>query len=277
MKKYRYFILPAIVLAAASTHAALILQDSFSYNPGDLGQVNTGNVWSRTGTGDSIQVVNGSLSYSGIPASAGNRVQWGGDGRISRHDFTAVSSGSLYASFLYRMDNLGALSTTGGAVVGFINAANVSNPNARVYVRKDAADPTAFNFGVLERASAITWSTEKYQPGETYFLVMALDFIAGTNNDQAHLWINPTGSDLGSAVRPQSQLTASGGEDASLVSRFRLVQNPSGGSADLQSVDELRIGTTWAEVTPAIPEPAVIALIGAFGGGMLFVRRVFCS
>jgi len=269
------FLRLALLLAAFHGNASgtLIIQDSFNYPTGDLSIGTTGGIWSRTGSGDSIQIVTSTLSYPDYSDGSGNQVQWGGDGKITRTDFAAVSSGSIYASFLYRMDTLGSLTTAGGAVAGMVNAGNTANPNSRVYLRKDASDGTKFNFGVLEKNSAVSWSTSQMTVGVTYLIVFSLDFLPGATDDTARLWINPSVASFGAGSPPAADITASGGSDATTVNRFRLVQNPAGGSPDLQTFDELRIGTSWADVLPAvIPEPSS-ALLALLSAGLLLRRR----
>ena len=39
-------------------------------------------------------------------------------------------------------------------------------------------------------------------------------------------------------------------------------------------IDDLRVGTTWEDVTPAVPEPSTGLLIGAGFLGLVLVRRI---
>lgn len=256
-----------------AANAELIRYDGFDYSAGNLSRLNTGDAWSRTGTGDNIMVVDGNLSHSGLPDPTGKMIQWGGDGQFSGTSFTSRSSGNIYASFLFRMDTLTPLTTTGGGLASMVNAENVNNINARVYVRKDAVNANAMNFGIKERNAAISWDPAVYLTGTTHFLVFSLNMLPGSTDDVASLWVNPT---LGATTAPTAAVTSTGGTDAAKISRFRFIQNPSNGSAGLQSADELRIGTAWSDVTPigVVPEPAT-ALTLLIGGVLLGLIRRF--
>ena len=95
--------------------------------------------------------------------------------------------------------------------------------------------------------------------GETTFLVVKADFRSGS--DVFTLFLNPT---------PGAPEPASGVVKTSAVgtaSGFTLY------STGAFSIDELRLGTTYADVTPAIPEPTgIIALAGA-GASLLLLRK----
>jgi hypothetical protein len=93
-------------------------------------------------------------------------------------------------------------------------------------------------------------------------VVVRIDHLPG--NDNAYLFLNPT---LG--VEPNNASAAAtslGGFDYS----FDTVRPFAGGSqstgailpGELQ-VDEIRVGDTFADVTPFVPEPAAIGVVGA--------------
>ena len=95
---------------------------------------------------------------------------------------------------------------------------------------------------------------------------------AGTN-DVASLWINPAAGTFGALSAPGASISnGPGGNDPpgannTIQSVFLRQSGSANGQnvADVIVADELRVGTTWASVTPAIPEPGTLALaaIGA--------------
>ncbi len=265
-----YITLAFLAVLCSSANAALLLYDGFDYNAGELRQSNTGDAWQRNGTGDTIAIVNGNLSYPGLPASTGRQLDWGGAGANSRTQFTQVTTGNIFASFLFKMDTIAPLTNaTPVGVAGLFNAANENNPNSRVYIRRDATNVNAYNFGILERGSSIAWSSGQYTAGNTHLVVFSLDFVAGATNDTARLWVDPLASTFLAATPPAAIVTASGGVDATKVDRFRFIQNSA--AAGRQFADELRIGTTWADVV--VPEPSTYALLLGLGAGLLVVNR----
>lgn len=80
------------------------------------------------------------------------------------------------------------------------------------------------------------------------------------------LWV---GDDAVTAVdvSGEADLTSTGGTFAG-VDTVRI------GSGFSVSVGDLILGDTYEDVN-AIPEPATLGMIGAFGGAMLFIRRRF--
>ena len=102
---------------------------------------------------------------------------------------------------------------------------------------------------------------------------------ATTSDDVSQLWVNPSSADFAAAVAPTPTLSSTAGNDitlnqiASFVLFDRNANEPKSGL-----IDDVRIGTTWADVTPtpsSIPEPATAALLGL--GLLAIVRRFLAS
>ncbi len=72
-----------------------------------------------------------------------------------------------------------------------------------------------------------------------------------TGTGVINLWINPDSADFGGAA-PAITLTVTDSGPTSSISRFLLRQD-STGETPFISFDELRMGTTWADVTPTDP------------------------
>jgi hypothetical protein len=109
--------------------------------------------------------------------------------------------------------------------------------------------------------------------GDTVFVVASYEIVAGSSNDVAKMWINPSASTFGA---DESSLPAPTLTGPALVTGNEALQPVQGGISAffLRNIsaaptgllfDELRIGRTWASVTPAgsvTPPP----LAGDFNG-----------
>jgi hypothetical protein len=115
----------------------------------------------------------------------------------------------------------------------------------------------------------------------TNFIVMAVEHVAG-GLDNAYLWVNPLSLDLGSPalnlVGPALSTATTnvlGLFDYSF-DRMRIFVGGQSSAAQPYGeavMDEYRVGTTWADVTPfiAVPEPATACLVGL--GALVLVQR----
>lgn len=266
-----------------SASASLLAYEPFDYTAGQrvLGQANpsTGTTWrlaaqsSAGGDTSAINVAQGSLSVPApLAAPVGNAATINGVGNLTgasnRLAFTpapstSISSGSVYYSFALRVDDVSG--ATNGFFTGLNNtgdSATTSNPSAvaaRLQLRVDPGDAGKFNLGISRNRATtvgdIPWSGPM-NVGETLFIVAAVDIVDGTQNDVARLWINP--GNLGEVSAPGATLTDSTtgtGTDINIASLL-LRQSP----APFLTIDEIRVGTTWADVTP---EPGTLMLLVA--------------
>ena len=280
---------------ATPAWASQLVYDGFDYPAGQrvLGQTNpsTGTSYLFSGAagagGDStaINVAGGSLaSPAGLPAAVGNSAAITGVGNLSgtcnRLAFdsagTQITTGTIYYSLLLRVDSLaGSNTATGGWFIGLNNTGNSTGGSptmgaARLQGRIDPTDPTKYNLGIFNNrstgiAASTSWLSTKFDPGETLFLVAAYAINPNAGDDLSSLWINP--GDLGAQTAPAPSVTdtVAGLETFTGLASILLRQSP----APQATLDELRVGTTWAAVTP---EPASLILM-ALGGLALRRRR----
>ena len=245
-----------------------------SYTVGQtlVGQTDAGGQsWYRAGpiSTTTPTIVSGNLTYSGLPASQGNSVSFGLNGESARLNLSsAVTSGTIYYSFLMNVSSIANLPTTSTAGIfwaGFNNtpgsqATTPSVVGTRLYARTTTG---GFQLGVNENSStSTTWdTTDTFSTGNTMFIVGSYTFNPGTGDDVSALWINPT---IGSATAPAATISATGGSDLSTIASFVLFDRNA--IEPSVTIYELRIGT-WADVT-GVPEPSSMVLAG-FGFGAL--------
>lgn len=260
------------------------------------------NVWSLTGTAatNGPDVIGGNLSYPNLVASVGSMGQLSGNGlglnanRIAIPDHAAGST--VYFSMIVQVPtgttDFGSSTTSGSFFTGLqyhpdsIGGMEYnSNASAAVLtVHADTAgDGYELGIGFRDTAGARVFDTTKRLAGETLFLVGKYEIGVGNQDDVASLFINPdlsTGLEPGvptvlSANNATSGIydyfySAAGTQLETNIRSFILRNN--GVEPDHMNVDELRIGDSWAEVTP-VPEPAGLTALGLGALGLLARHR----
>jgi PEP-CTERM putative exosortase interaction domain len=254
-----------------------------SYAPGAnlSGQVNAqGQSWFQAGGTNPLvtaTIQSGSLTIPGLGTSGGNSVLMTPQVNIaSRFAFgSAITNGSIYYSFALKVPTIGStMGAGGGFFAGFNNSGALSQGNSptvigdRVLIRSATG---GFNLGLSKASSAgsdFQWAGATFTSSDTIFIVGSYDIgtLAATD-DAARLWINPSSSDFGAAISPTATLTATTGADfvgtGGSLQSFLLYARANTLFPDQMIIDDLRIGTSWADVTPTtIPEPAVAGLLG---------------
>ncbi|MCX6892649.1 MAG: PEP-CTERM sorting domain-containing protein [Verrucomicrobia bacterium] len=226
----------------------------------------------------------GNLSISGLAPAQGNSVQLGGIGNVARLGFTPAGSpygsgATVYYSFAMQLRDLTGINTSTGAWwAGFNNslgtqAAAPTQVGTRVITK---AATGGFNLGTSKNssvASDFAFSPTLFTTSDTIFVVGSYTCNTGsTTDDVSRMWINPDSSTFGAVIEPTASLTASTGADINLSQLASFILADRSGTPGAV-VDELRIGLSWAAVTPMVPEPSSLALVG-LGLAALLARRV---
>ena len=261
------------VLPAIPASAALIAADSFNAQPGAALQGQGGGTgfsspWMPGAFNASITnnyTTNaGSLSYPGLATS---------NGSVSATATNAISGltrtlstplGTVgttdYFSILLRPDG----PVTGGTFNNFFGLyLNASNGNDQFF-GKPGNGPTGF-YDLEDRGGTDQYNTGTMAvTGQTALLVLRIDFLASGINRET-LYVNPT------VGAPEPYLGAvKQDEPIGLITGVTLY------STGAFTADEIRIGTTFADVVPAatVPEPSSLGLCVIFGAAGLGVARI---
>jgi len=227
--------------------------ESFSFN----GALNANGWTTHSGaTPGQFQTLNSasdcqnSLYYSGLEISSGNRITYvAGNTEDVNKAITGIS-GTGYYSFLLNVSNTTGLSATGDYFTGFgaTSGASVTVFAPRVFI-KAGVTPNTFQLGIQNTTGGTpnaTYSGE-YSIGTTVFVVVKL--TASTAPIQASIYVNA----VPGAPEPTATVTNSSGTNAfaNFTSIFlRQGGTATSGTGNLQ-MDEIRVGSTWASVTPA--------------------------
>lgn len=257
-------------IAAFSTTPARaqLLYDGFNYTTGNNLGSNNWNLIASSG-GAATNVVAQNLSRTGFGPSIGNAVELRPNGQdwyrtYTPQTFTTSDNASMYYSMLMRVDNIGALDATGGLFTSLADGTGNAGQAASLWLRSSGA---GFQVGISKRNGSPEFQSTVFSIGQTILLVGSYNLVSGPiNNDTSSLWINPTA--LGGVSAPTPSLTTPvSGINDDVISFSSVVLRPQGAAGSTQIpgsliVDEIRVGTSWAAVTP-IPEPATVGLIGA--------------
>lgn len=238
----------AVLVTGSSTCAALSAYEPFNYQNvgGDLnGQSGGGsfgftNAWSGN---TSFNISDGSLTSPVLPfPTIGNgmtTVAFGGNREISRilANPLGVDDTVSYISFLMRPEGI----LHQGAFAGWFGLSLRGDRQTNVVLS---------SFGDkyhLEVGGTTSQTNTNAVVGQTVLFVLRLDFTEGV--DPVRLYINPQPGAAEPAIADASQINL----DVDIINQVVLT------GPGAYRFDELRIGTTFADVTP-VPEPTSVLL-----------------
>jgi hypothetical protein len=288
------FVLPGLISMSFAVLTTCPLEGALLYEPfnyavgADLtGQSPDGlTTWVAMGTNgasgsDPITVASGNLSIAGLASSSGNSITYGGLGLTNRIPLGVdITSGTLFYSFALKVTDLGALTTDGGFMAGFNNAvvSSATQPSA-IYTRvvTHLSGTTSFQIGVEKSSGQVgnfQFAPQIFNLGDTIFLVGSYTFNTGTtSDDESRLWVNPDPASFGGPTEPAGALVSMATADGTTLRSFLFRQGNASAVPGAVVADELRVDTTWAGVTPVVPEPSGVLLLSLVGGGVLLLRR----
>jgi len=260
MKKHLQLKKMILVLAFAflSTASwAQILYENFNYTLpafiGGNGAAGTSsNNWTThnvtTGQTTTINVEAGNLSYTGIAPSTGNKLNFFSNGNSVSRDinraFTSTAN-ALYFSALINILDSTQVRAAGDYFMHFGATAGAANTifGAR-FGSKIANNGNNFRF-ILMNTSGGTFTDNgtDLSFGTTYLVVVKYD--KGASPTVATMWINPTS--LG-GTEPTGSI--SNNSSTSAFATFGSICLRNSATTPKAFIDEIRVGATWAEVTP---------------------------
>ncbi len=262
------FTILALVFIATGLNAQLVLYEGFDYTiPGYIGgngaAGTSSNNWITqnvtTGQTTTIDLYSGSLSYAGLPTSAGNMILMPGtNSTVSRDINRAITTSATtiyYSSLIDVVDNT-QLGTTGDYFLSIGQVAGGTNTvmGARLGIK---SVNSAANYRLLLQNT--TGGTPSYTEfaqdlnfGTTYLIVVKYD--RASSPTVASLWVNP--ATLG-GTEPSGSISNSTG--TSPFSAFASIVLRNGSSTPKVYIDEIRVGESYASVTPGADVTAPVA------------------
>lgn len=197
-----------------------------------------------------------SLSYPGLEFPFGNRTLYIAGQTEDVNKSVVGILGTGYYSFLLKVTNADTLSTTGVHFIGFGGTAGASLTSfaGRVYIKKGLSQ-NSFQLGLLNFTGGTpsptpTYITTEFMAGSTLLLVIKLNNTLSPI--QAALYINP----IPGSTEPIASLESASG--TSNFNNFASLYLRHGSGIRNVEIDEIRVGSTWASVTPVpcdLPAP----------------------
>jgi hypothetical protein len=191
-----------------------------------------------------------SLFKTGLAASTGNRISvLSTDTEDANKELTTPITTTAYFSVLVKALNTTSLqaNTASGdytLCLGATSGVSVTSFSARIYIRNGSVADTV-NYGVLNTSGGTatpSYLATNFPINQTVFLVVKYDIASNT----ASLWANPTPG----VAEPTADATNSTGTTAAPAQIASIAVRQGSGTGNVE-IDELRIATTWALVTPA--------------------------
>ncbi|HVM59822.1 MAG TPA: immunoglobulin domain-containing protein [Verrucomicrobiae bacterium] len=263
----RKLVVIAVGIMLLRSAPAQLLVEHFNYNNGSLGGSGIGDTVWTGGDSPSVALIvtnAAALTNSSLAGISGSGLRYnGGTFKKRNATFTAQTTGTVYVSFLLNIQT--APSTVKAFVYLHNSTSATSSPELGIFLSGN-------NIGIGKGVSSPAVSTAL--SAGTHFIVASYTFQSGA--DQVALWADP--SSLGDNNNiPGSTISTTAGSDGSSLS----VIFANHAASQTLYVDELRVGTSWADVTPTSSGPpppppstngVVITTISFTSGGDFYLQ-----
>ncbi|SRR6266704_2610669 len=245
------------------------IYEPFDYAAGSV-LAGQGGWFTTSGIGPTNQL--GSLNVpAGMPDPVGNRTTVRGMSNVTRLPIGTTTSGEVYFSFALRVERL-PISVASDTIAGFAVGPNTATFAPKINLLSNSAG--MYQLGLYKGTGTAVGALAPiiFSTNDTVFLVARYTFNPNTSTDDTcDLWLNPDPLSLGGGTPPPptiGNVGAGAGNDMPDIDQFFVRCN----GQEVVSLDELRIGTSWASVTP-VPEPSVAALVFVVAASLAVVRR----
>jgi hypothetical protein len=296
----KYLLCGAAALSVVPmAKATLLVTEPFGYSTGPLtGNVNpTSSLpWSFTGgIAQGTTVVTPGLSnpFSNLQITpSGNadqtsKAKTGADriglGTTILDGSQSTNTSNIYYSMLLNVNAITSYTSTAGSFIAGLNnltgtaAATLTTAGGVLCIAAPTTGSTGSNFvlgvGQNNTPSSGTSNARVFDEADTYtssdtlFVVVDYQINPGANNDTAKLYVYKDSgsvpvSEPGTALATSDDSVTLGGDTTTSGNGFNsfFLRNNASEPTDI-TVDEVQVGTTWADVVPT-PEPASIGLLG---------------
>ncbi|MFM2082303.1 MAG: hypothetical protein RL380_994 [Verrucomicrobiota bacterium] len=252
--------LAALFTLLPAAHAlSLPFYEAFTYPIGNLLGTNdsatTWNIGDSTGTGSAATYPISGLAYTGLQTSNGSSglivpaIATGKNRRVGAPISPAVTGGPLYSSFLLNVQTL----PTGDNLIAAMSSVATGSPGSSangIWLNSAGQLLISVNSSAAPSAAG---NTTALGTNTTHLVVARYSTVSKS----LALWLDPATNTFGAAESslptPQLNFTNSSGKTSMgsfwVNHQYTYPQN-------VFIIDELRLASTWAEVTPSAAAPA---------------------
>jgi len=245
-------------LTVVPRYGDLVVYEPFDYTVGS--GINNVGGWSITSTAENGVIEAGNLSVPGLRTAVGKRYTLTGSTSI-RKPFGEYTNGTVYCSFLFRLDNP-STSTGNETFAGFaLGGTGTTFPMKFNLIGNGAG---SYQIGLYKGGSTDSGAIAPnvFTSSDTVLVVGRYVFGPGTSDDLCDMWLNPDPMTFGLDAPPTPTIAAIGTGKADAAGIDRFFHRWASGYPK-RTYDEVRVGFSWAEVTPPAPPELGIALSGA--------------
>lgn len=261
----------SLLLTCSLSFAQTLVYEGFNYTVGSNvgGNLATGdqvgnNNWSTHSTSNTntIDVIAGSLSYAGIAPSTGEKIMLAGSNATVPRDinrgFSTAATTLYYSALINVVDNTQLSSTTPltGTNNYFMAFGNTSGASVTQLAGRLAAvstnSGTTYKLLIQNNSSGTPAPAYTENPvdlvfGTTYLVVVKVE-KAVDNSTIATLWVNP--ASVGGAEPAGGIINNTGNSTG--FNAFASITLRNASATPKVEIDEIKVGTTYADVTAAV-------------------------
>jgi hypothetical protein len=282
MKKIFTLLLILISISTVSIAQSIIFSENFNYPTAVTGDSIGGGLGTNTAFGDPawkkhsgtatggrcVKYVSTPLTYTGYSGSGiGGSASFQhtvGSADINGYLGQSISTGSVYAAFMLRVD-----STGGGTAANcdyslhfadLYGAVSISNFRNRLFICEGSTPLTKFKIGISKGSSstltaaqitagalAPVFDATEYNVGSTYLCILKYTFNTGSTTDDAMSLFVFSGSLPLVEPTPNVTLTDAAFSDLTQIQSFCIRQGSIGRT--LAAIGGIRVFTTWDAAT----------------------------
>jgi len=277
------------VFSQSRSYGQLLLHESFSYTlPATIGgngaTGTSNNNWTThsvtAGQTTTDTLYPGSLNFPGLIASTGEKLHlFSYKNAISRDvnsPLVTNASTVMYFSALINVLDTAQIKTTADYFMSFGATAgsSVTSLGGRLGI-KAITSATSYRLSISNISGGTPTYTDFAQDlncGTTYLVVVKYD--RSTNPTTASLWVDPVATSFG-GTEPAGSVTNATGTNTFAAFASMCIRNSA--NTPKVEIDEIRVGSTWAEVTPAgtVAAPTKLVVTSINGGTDPYVNTGF--